>query len=186
MLALGRLHHNKAFDVAIRALVDLPGAVLWIAGKGPERNALQMLANQLGVSKRIRWLGWRDDVAALFASADVLVCPSRIEPLGNVIIEAWAQRLSESSGGELLAIARRIEEVMQREKGLFPNLDFYSAVVFDQLGIEQRLFTPVFVIARLTGWAAHIIEPLGDNKLIRPTSEYIGPDERPFVPLAAR
>lgn len=104
------------------------------------------------------------------------------------IIEAWAQRLAESSGSgsELLSIARSIEAVMRREKGLFPNLDFYSAVVFDQLGIEQQLFTPVFVIARLTGWAAHIIEQLGDNKLIRPTSEYIGPDERPFVPLSER
>ena len=102
------------------------------------------------------------------------------------IIEACAQRLAEGSGGELLAIARSIEAVMRREKGLFPNLDFYSAVVFDQLGIEQRLFTPVFVIARLTGWAAHIIEQLGDNKLIRPTAEYIGPDDRALVPLAER
>ena len=90
ILALGRLHHHKAFDVSIRALVYLPGAVLWIAGKGPELSALRILADQLGVGKRIRWLGWRDDVAALFAAADVLVCPSRIEPLGNVIIEAWA------------------------------------------------------------------------------------------------
>lgn len=90
MLGLGRLHRNKAFDLAIRALVDLPDAVLWIAGKGQERDALGALADQLGVAERIRWLGWRNDVAALFAAADVLVCPSRIEPLGNVIIEAWA------------------------------------------------------------------------------------------------
>ena len=103
------------------------------------------------------------------------------------IIEACAERLVAGHGGaRMLAIARRIEAVMRREKGLFPNLDFYSAVVFDQLGIEQRLFTPVFVIARLTGWAAHVIEQLADNKLIRPTADYIGPDDRPFVPLAER
>ena len=103
------------------------------------------------------------------------------------IIEACAERLVAAHGGApTLAIARRIEAVMRREKGLFPNLDFYSAVVFDQLGIEQRLFTPVFVIARLTGWAAHVIEQLADNKLIRPTADYIGPDDRPFVPLSER
>ena len=103
------------------------------------------------------------------------------------IIEACAERLVEEHGGaDRLAIARRIEAVMRREKGLFPNLDFYSAVVFHQLGIEQRLFTPVFVIARLAGWAAHVIEQLADNKLIRPDAEYIGPDDRPFVPLAER
>jgi glycosyltransferase involved in cell wall biosynthesis len=90
LLALGRLHRNKAFDVAIQALAELPEAVLWIAGDGKEKAALAALAERLGVADRVRWLGWRDDVAALLAAADVLVCPSRIEPLGNVIIEAWA------------------------------------------------------------------------------------------------
>ena len=90
LLALGRLHPNKAFDVAIRALAELPDAVLWLAGEGTERKALHALAEALGVAGRIRWLGWRDDAAALLAAADVLVCPSRVEPLGNVVIEAWA------------------------------------------------------------------------------------------------
>lgn len=105
----------------------------------------------------------------------------------SLIIEACADRLvSEYGGAEMLAISRRIEAVMRREKGLFPNLDFYSAVVLHQLGIEQRLFTPVFVIARIAGWAAHIIEQLADNKLIRPTAEYIGPAERLLVPISDR
>ncbi len=91
LLALGRLHANKAFDVLIAALADVPAAVLWIAGSGPEEAALKTLARREGVDGRVRFLGWRDDPAALFAAADLLVCPSRHEPLGNVVIEAWAQ-----------------------------------------------------------------------------------------------
>ena len=90
VLALGRLHENKAFDVLIRAMVRLPGVFLWLAGEGPRERKLRDLARSLGVADRVRFLGWRDDVAALLAAADVLACPSRIEPLGNVIIEAWA------------------------------------------------------------------------------------------------
>ena len=91
LLALGRLHENKAFDVLIEALEALPEAYLWLAGRGPLANHLAALAERRGVSGRLRMLGWRDDVAALFAAADVFICPSRHEPLGNVVIEAWAQ-----------------------------------------------------------------------------------------------
>jgi len=93
LLALGRLHVNKAFDVLLRALQRVPDAYLWLAGDGPERASLEALAAQLGVKPRVRFLGWHDDVAPLFASADVFVCPSRHEPLGNVVIEAWAHGL---------------------------------------------------------------------------------------------
>ena len=93
LLALGRLHENKAFDVLIEALAALPDAYLWLAGSGPLAGELSALADRRGVSHRLRMLGWRDDVAALFAAADALVCPSRHEPLGNVVIEAWAQRV---------------------------------------------------------------------------------------------
>jgi len=91
ILALGRLHPNKAFDVLIQALVRLPEAYLWIAGEGPLRDELEVLAQRVGVKPRVRFLGWRDDVAALLAACDVFVCPSRHEPLGNVVLEAWAQ-----------------------------------------------------------------------------------------------
>ena len=91
LLALGRLHRNKAFDVLLRALAELPEAHLWLAGSGPEEHTLKSLAAKLGVASRLHLLGWREDVAALLAAADILVCPSRIEPLGNVVIEAWAQ-----------------------------------------------------------------------------------------------
>ncbi len=91
LLALGRLHTNKAFDVLIEALVDVPDAHLWLAGEGPLRDLLEQHARDRGVASRIRFLGWRDDVGALLAAADVLVCPSRHEPLGNVVLEAWAR-----------------------------------------------------------------------------------------------
>lgn len=90
LLAMGRLHANKAFDVAIRALPRIPRAELWIAGEGIERAALEELAQREGVAPRVRFLGWRDDQAALLASCDLLLCPSRQEPLGNVVLEAWS------------------------------------------------------------------------------------------------
>jgi glycosyltransferase involved in cell wall biosynthesis len=90
LLALGRLHPNKAFDVLIDALAAVPEAHLWLAGGGEERAALGRRAAERGVAARLRWLGWRDDVPALLAAADILVCPSRHEPLGNVVLEGWA------------------------------------------------------------------------------------------------
>ncbi|WP_428393073.1 glycosyltransferase [Lichenicoccus sp.] len=93
VLALGRLHRNKAFDVLIEAVALVPRATLLIAGEGPERAALEVLARKLGVADRVRMPGWSDDSGALLASADLLVCPSRHEPLGNVVIEAFSARL---------------------------------------------------------------------------------------------
>jgi glycosyltransferase involved in cell wall biosynthesis len=92
VLAMGRLHPNKGFDVLVRALPALPGVHAVIAGEGPERAALLALARREGVADRLHLLGWRADTAALLAAADVLVCPSRHEPLGNVVIEAWSAR----------------------------------------------------------------------------------------------
>lgn len=92
LLALGRLHRNKAFDVLIRALPDVPDAHAVIAGEGPERARLEQLASEAGVASRVHLPGWRQDTAALLAACDVLVCPSRQEPLGNVVLEAWSAR----------------------------------------------------------------------------------------------
>lgn len=91
VLALGRMHENKAFDVLLDALTHLPNVYLWLAGEGPKRAELEAQAEKLGVRPRVRFLGWRDDIEALLASCDVFVCPSRHEPLGNVVVEAWAQ-----------------------------------------------------------------------------------------------
>jgi glycosyltransferase involved in cell wall biosynthesis len=90
VLALGRLHANKAFDVLVAAMAKLPKAYLWIAGTGPLEAELRAQAQALGIVSRVRFLGWRDDTAALLGACDVLACPSRHEPLGNVVLEAWA------------------------------------------------------------------------------------------------
>lgn len=103
------------------------------------------------------------------------------------IIKAWAKKLAEAAGDlKLFAISERIEEVMLKEKGLFPNLDFYSASSYHFCGIPTAFFTPLFVLSRTAGWTAHIIEQRQNNKLIRPLADYIGPAPRPFVPLEQR
>ncbi len=90
VLALGRLHRNKAFDILLGAMAEVPDTWLWLAGEGPDREELESLASTLGIGERVRFLGWRDDSAALLATCDLFVCPSRHEPLGNVVIESWA------------------------------------------------------------------------------------------------
>lgn len=88
--ALGRLHQNKAFDTLIRAFASLDDGTLWLAGDGPDRKTLGALAADLGVAKRVMFLGWQDDPQAVIRGADLFVCPSRHEPFGNVIAEAMA------------------------------------------------------------------------------------------------
>jgi len=106
LLGMGRLHENKAHDVTLAALAQVPDAYLWIAGVGPLEAKLKGLAEALGVSDRVRFLGWRTDPSALYRAADVCVFPSRFEPLGNVVIQAWAHGLpviaAESQGPKAL------------------------------------------------------------------------------------
>ena len=98
------------------------------------------------------------------------------------VIKQWAKKLAEAAGDKTVyPISERLEAVMWREKKLFPNLDFYSAAAFHFCGIPTALFTPIFVMARTSGWAAHIMEQRGNNRLIRPTADYIGPAVRPYV-----
>lgn len=92
-LALGRLHPSKGFDLLLEALAATREVRLWIAGDGPLRPRLERLATRLGIIGRVRFLGWREDVPRLLAAADLLVCPSLHEPLGNVVIEAWSAGL---------------------------------------------------------------------------------------------
>lgn len=92
LLSLGRLHRNKALDVLLHALVQEPRAYLWLAGDGPEEQALKGLTHSLGLAERVRFLGWREDRSALLKTADICVFPSRIEGFGTVTPEAWAHR----------------------------------------------------------------------------------------------
>jgi glycosyltransferase involved in cell wall biosynthesis len=124
LLGMGRLHANKAHDVTLRALAGVKDAWLWIAGSGPLERELRTLAAELGVADRVRWLGWREDASALYRAADVVVFPSRFEPLGNVVLQAWAH-------GAPIVAARSVGPaglIHHEEDGLLHDIDDHEAL----------------------------------------------------------
>jgi glycosyltransferase involved in cell wall biosynthesis len=169
LLAMGRLHPNKGFDIALRALALLPGSHLSIAGEGPERGALETLARELGVADRVDFLGWRADIGALLAACDIFVCSSRHEPLGNIVLEAW-------SAGRPVVAARAqgpAELVTDGENGLLVPLDDAEALATAIAGLiadperaarlarqgraaYARDFTQAAVVARWRGFLVDV------------------------------
>jgi len=105
----------------------------------------------------------------------------------NAVIKAWSAKLAEDVGDTVLyPVSLRCEEVMRREKKLFCNADFFHASAYHFMGIPTKLFTPIFVCSRVTGWCAHIFEQRENNRLIRPTAEYIGPESANWIPIEER
>ena len=105
----------------------------------------------------------------------------------NATIKSWSKKLCEAAGDtRLYEVSAAIEQVMWDEKKLFPNLDFYSASAYHMMGVPTPLFTPIFVVSRITGWAAHIMEQRANNVLIRPGADYTGPEEQEWVPIEKR
>ncbi len=170
LLALSRLHEKKGLDVLLRALVDLPGAIAWLAGDGPLEAELKALATALGVADRVRWLGWRTDRGALLAAADVCVMPSRWEPFGNVMLEAWAAAtplvvaaaqgpkalIRDGENGMIVAIddVAALRTALAR---VIAEPDLRATIVAGGLGDYRRRFTREAVTARMAALYGRII-----------------------------
>ena len=155
VLAMGRLHPNKAFDVLIRAMRGLPGVQLVLAGEGPERPALEALARAEGVADQVHMPGWRTDRAALLAACDALAVPSRQEPLGNVVVEGW------SAGRPVVAAdaAGPRELIRPGEDGLLvPREDAEALAMALRTLLGAPLLAQRLGVAGRTRWAAEFAE----------------------------
>jgi citrate synthase len=111
----------------------------------------------------------------------------KVEDPRATILREWSRRIGEAKGDlHYYGLLRKVEEVVHREKGLYPNVDLYSGSVYALMGIPPDLFTPVFAASRVAGWTAHVLEEYQDLRLIRPMAKYIGPTDLPYVPIDAR
>ncbi|MDE1265503.1 bifunctional 2-methylcitrate synthase/citrate synthase [Vibrio aestuarianus] len=163
--AIGTLRgplHGGANEAAMEMIEN------WQTPEEAESNILQMLANK----DKIMGFGH-----AIYRESDPR----------NVLIKRWSKTLSEAVGDtHLYAVSERVEAVMKREKGLFCNADFFHASAYHFMDIPTKLFTPIFVMSRLTGWAAHVFEQRANNRIIRPSADYDGPEHQQWLPIEQR
>ncbi|MDC5819977.1 2-methylcitrate synthase [Vibrio europaeus] len=163
--AIGTLRgplHGGANEAAMEMIQD------WQTPDEAEANIMQMLANK----DKIMGFGH-----AIYRESDPR----------NALIKRWSKELSDAVGDtHLYAVSERVEAVMKREKGLFCNADFFHASAYHFMDISTKLFTPIFVMSRLTGWAAHVYEQRANNRIIRPSADYTGPDHQDWVPIEKR
>jgi citrate synthase len=193
------LHADHEFNastfaarVAASTLADVHGAITAAIAtlKGPLHGG----ANE-AVMRTLETVGSPDRAEGFVREA--FAAKTKIMGFGHAVyrtedprathLRRLAKRLGEDTGdSRWYAISERIEQVVKAEKGLFANVDFYSASAYHVLGIPTDLFTPVFAASRVAGWTAHVLEQLANNKLIRPESDYVGPRDVAYVPLQAR
>ncbi|PWF68931.1 2-methylcitrate synthase [Vibrio sp. T9] len=163
--AIGTLRgplHGGANEAAMEMIED------WQTPDEAEANIMKMLANK----DKIMGFGH-----AIYRESDPR----------NALIKRWSRELSQQVGDtHLYAVSERVESVMKREKGLFCNADFFHASAYHFMDIPTKLFTPIFVMSRLTGWAAHVYEQRANNRIIRPSADYTGPDHQEWVPIENR
>ncbi|MER0372326.1 2-methylcitrate synthase [Vibrio vulnificus] len=163
--AIGTLRgplHGGANEAAMEMIEN------WQTPEEAESNILRMLANK----EKIMGFGH-----AIYRESDPR----------NALIKRWSKALSEAVGDtHLYAVSERVEAVMKREKDLFCNADFFHASAYHFMDIPTKLFTPIFVMSRLTGWTAHVFEQRANNRIIRPSADYIGPEHQDWVPIEQR
>lgn len=152
---------------------------------GANEAAMAMIGQYAGVDEAIA------DVQRKLAAKELIMgfghAVYKVRDPRNAIIKGWSKKLSEQNeDSELFEISDAVERVMKEEKNMFANADFFHASAYNFMGIPTRLFTPIFAMSRITGWAAHCFEQRADNRLIRPGAEYIGHADREYVPLELR
>jgi citrate synthase len=181
-----------AARVAASTLADMDSAV--VAALCTLKGPLHGGANE-AVMRTLEEIGEPDNVSSYVHSA--LDRKERIMGFGHRVYKEgdprarWLKQLSQQLAGETgnakwFDMSSQMEDIVKGEKGLLPNVDFYSASVYTYLGIPRDLFTPIFAMSRVSGWTAHILEQYSDNRLIRPRAEYTGPDYRSYVPMSER
>ena len=178
--------------VAASTLTDLHSCITAAIGSlrgplhgGANEKAMEMIEQYGSVDEAVK------DVLRKLQAKELIMgfghAVYRLRDPRNAIIKEWSRKLSELKNDALLyAISEAVERTMKEEKNLFANADFFHASAYNFMGIPTKLFTPIFVMSRVTGWCAHCFEQRENNRIIRPGAEYIGPPERSYVPIEKR